>query len=255
MNEIPYAKKKRTSYENFAAQCPWCGEESVFNRATDLKDLNPIAFRTVSCQNLSCGKPFNINGDSVNSAHEMLILDCHELLHLKHYMNCALTLAQAHEVFFSLFLRVELLYKPFAADPNKDIDHLNRLIEQLADKVKTQTFGPMRALFLRQLISGSSPKTLTEAEAAISALEDHPRDPGDVELDSLSDKELVVLIKAIKRTTVGRLRNQVVHKRAYRPTREEVELALKETRSTLFPLTQRLNLYDDINWYMALNGA
>jgi hypothetical protein len=103
MATTPYARSHRASYENFTAECPWCGQESIFNRATDLEDLRPIAFRTVSCLNLRCGELFNINGDSVNSRHEMLIFDCHDLLEQKHYMNCILILAQAHEVFFSLF--------------------------------------------------------------------------------------------------------------------------------------------------------
>jgi hypothetical protein len=250
MNEIPYAEKKRTSYENFVAECPWCGNESIFNRATDLKDLSPIAFRTVACLNPECGKPFNINGDSVNSAHETLVFDCYELLQLKHYMNCILTQAQAYEVFFNLFFRIELLYKPFATDPDKDMDRLNGLAEQLAKKVENHTFGPMRALFLHQLVSGSAPKTLDESEMAIAALNDRPKDPRDIEFDSLSDTELAGILKTLKATKINKLRNQVVHKRAYRPTREEAESALEETRSIIFPLTQRLGLYDDINWYM-----
>jgi hypothetical protein len=252
MNEILYAERKRTSYENFAAECPYCGEESIFNRATDLKDLAPIAFHTVSCLSPTCGRPFNINGDSLNSAHEMLLFDCYDLLERKHYMNCILTVAQAYEVFFSLVLRVELLYKPFAADPDQDIDHLNPLAEQLADKLKNHTFVPMRALFLQQLVSGASPNTLAEAEALIAALDNRPKDPSDVQLESLPDKQLVALLKAVKATTINTLRNQVVHKRAYRPTREEVKLALEESESLLFPLTQRLGLYDDINWYVAI---
>ena len=87
----------------------------------------------------------------------MLVLDSNELLSHKHYMNCIITLAQAHEVFFSLFLRVELLYKPFAKDDIQDVDHLNRLSEQLAEKVKKHTFARMRALFLRQLVLGVHP--------------------------------------------------------------------------------------------------
>lgn len=252
MNEILYAEKKRTSYENFVAQCPWCGQESIFNRASDLKDLRPIASRTVSCLNPACGKPFIINGDSVNSAPEMLVFDCYELLQLKHYMNCILTLAQAYEVLFNLFFRVELLYKPFATDPNKDIDRLNGLAQRLTKKVQNHTFGPMRALFLRQLVSGSAPRTLDESEVAIAALDDRPKDPRDIEFDSLSDTELAGILKALKATKINKLRNQVVHKRAYRPTREEAELALEETRLIIFPLTQRLGLCDDIYWYVAL---
>jgi len=250
MSATPYAKIRRTSYENFVAQCPWCEQESIFNRATDLKDLSPIAFRTVSCLNPACAKPFNINGDSLNSAHEMLVFDCYELLQLKHYMNCILTLAQAYEVFFSLFLRVELLYKPFAHDMGKDINHLSRLTEQFSENVKERTFAPMRALFLRQFIDGPRPANLAEAEAAIAGLEDHPSNPKDAELEALGDRQLVVLLKAVKRTAINILRNRVVHKQAYRPTREEAEAALQEARSLLFPLTNCLGLYDDINWYM-----
>jgi hypothetical protein len=246
MSAIPYAKIKRTSYENFVAQCPWCEQESIFNRATDLKDLSPIAFRTVSCLNPACGKPFNINGDSVNSAHEMLVLDCYELLQLKHYMNCILSLAQAYEVFFSLFFRVELLYKPFGADPDQELSHLNRLSEELHEKIKEHTFTRMRALFLQHIVTGSRPANLAEAEAAIAGLEDHPSDPKDAELEALGDKQLVALLKAVKSTAINTLRNRVVHKQAYRPTREEAE----EARSLLFPLTSRLGLYDDINRYM-----
>jgi hypothetical protein len=47
------------------------------------------------------------------------------------------------------------------------------------------------------------------------------------------------------------LRNQVVHKSAYRPTLDEVNDALKETREILFPLGQLLDIRsDDLNWYM-----
>lgn len=250
MSEIPVVRIKQASYENIVAECPWCCRENIFNRASDLHTFEPIAGRDVSCQSVNCGKSFRIVGDSVNNPHEMLILDCYELLERKHYMNCILTLAQAYEVFFSLFLRVELLYKPFARDKGKDVNHLNRLAERLSEKVKRHSFVPMRALFLRQIIAEPRPANLAEAEAVISELEDCPSDPKDAELEALGDEQLVALLKAVKSTTINTLRNQVVHRQAYRPTREEAEAALKEARSLLFPLTSRLGLYHDINWYM-----
>lgn len=253
MAETPYAKKKRTSYENFAAQCPWCEEESIFNRASDLNDFNPIAFRTVMCLNPSCGKSFNINGDSVNSAHEMLILDCYELLSHKHYMNCILTVTQAYEVFFSLFLRVELLYKPFAVDPEKDIDQLNNLAKKLAKKIERYSFWQMRALFLRQITCSDIPKNVKEAKEIIEAL--CPCEPRNTEIESLSDEKLIALTKALKAVKVNKLRNKIVHKQAHRPTQKEAESALKKARSILFPLSKRLGLYDDINWYMPRKNA
>lgn len=248
----PTVRIARSSYENVYVQCPWCGQEIVFNRATDLRDLRPIGFRTVSCLNQQCGKPFSINGDLVNSAQEMLVFDSCELLQAKHYMSCILTLTQAYEVLFNLFLRVELLYKPFAADPDKDRDLLNSLAELLEKEVKDHAFGPMRALFLHQLVSCRSPRTLVEAKAAIEALADfHPEPPSDTELGSLGDKDLVALLKRLRDTDINGLRNSVVHKQAYRPTRTEAETALEKTRAIIFPLTQRLDLHDDPNWYMS----
>ena len=32
----------RTSYENFAVECPWCQKESIFNRRSDLQTCDPI---------------------------------------------------------------------------------------------------------------------------------------------------------------------------------------------------------------------
>jgi hypothetical protein len=162
MSNIPIASKKRTTYENFVAECPWCGKESIFNRASDLRTFEPIAGRDVSCQSVDCGKPFRIVGDSVNNRHEMLIFDCYELIERKHYMNCILSLAQAYEVFFSLYFRVELLYKPFGADRDQELADLNRISEGLHDKIKEHTFTPMRALFLQYTVNGQLPKNLVQ---------------------------------------------------------------------------------------------
>lgn len=244
---IPYANRTWTSYENFEAQCPRCEQKSTFNRATDLKDLNPIDFRTVFCLNAGCRKPFNINNDSINPRHQMLVLDCSELLERKRYMNCILNVAQAYEMFFGLFLRVQLLYKPWARDTERDSAHLNRLADKLRDKIKEYTFARMRALFLRQLIADPKPANLTEAETAVASLD--PSEPKDAEIEALADKNLVALLKRVKRTGINTLRNQVVHKEAYRPPRKEAEEALDEARLLLFQLTRRLDLADDINHY------
>jgi hypothetical protein len=183
----------------------------------------------------------------------MLIFDCYELIERKHYMNCILSLAQAYEVFFSLFFRVELLYRPFAFDPDQEMADLNSLSKELHGKIKKYTFAPMRALFLSYIGASHPPKTLAEASSVVSALPNNPKDPSDAAIESHSDVKLVSLLKALKRTNINTLRNQIVHQRAYRPTREQVGEALEETRSILFPLTSRLKLYDEINWYMKRN--
>ena len=247
---ILIAKNRRPSYENFVVECPVCGYECIFNRASDLRTFEPIEGLNVSCLNKSCGKPFRLVSDTVNEPHEMLIYDCYELLERKHYMNCILSLAQAYEVFFSLFLRVELLYKPFAATPAHDLADLNRLSEKLGEKIKDHTFNRMRALFLQQITARHSPANLGEAAAIIADFPKFPGEPKDSAIEALKDAKLVSLLKDLKTTTVHTLRNRIVHKHAYRPTRDEVEAALEDARSILFPLTSHLGLHDDVNWYM-----
>ena len=68
---------------------------------------------------------------------------------------------------FEIFLEVELLWKPFAADPIKDIGQLNRLERTLREKVERKTFTPMRNLFLRVATHGPTPNNLDQAELAI----------------------------------------------------------------------------------------
>jgi hypothetical protein len=252
MSDIPIARIKRASYENVMADCPWCDRESTFNRASDLCTFELIAGRDVSCQSIDCGKLFRIVSDSVNPPHEMLIFDCHELVERKHYMNCILSLTQAYEVFFSLFFRVELLYKPFWADPNRECDALNELAEELHKEIKNHTFHRMRKLFLQHMVNRHSPKDLAEAKRVVAALPKKPSDPADADIENLGDAKLVPLLKALRDTTIHKLRNNIVHKQAYRPTREEAEEAFKDTKAILFPLAHYLDLRDgDINSYMS----
>jgi len=249
MSDIPVVAGKRTTYENFIVDCPMCGRESVFNRASDLGTFEPIAGRDVACLDSGCGKPFRIVSDSINDAYEMFIFDCYELRDRKHYMSCILSLAQAYEVFFGLFFRVELLYKPFGADSNRKLADLNRVAEDLHDKLKEHTFARMRALFLQHVVARHSPRSVAEAATIVAGLPCRPGDPKDALIEALYDQKLVPLLKAIKTTKIHTLRNQVVHQRAYRPTRQEVEVAIEEARSILFPLGAYFNLHDEINWY------
>lgn len=247
---IPLAEETRVSYENFAATCPFCHIESIFNRASDLKTFSLIDSRDVVCLNQDCGKTFRITGDIVNAVHEMLIYDCYELIDRKHYMSCILNLAQAYEVFFGLYFRVELLYKPFGSDKKQDIDQFNQAANLLYRKIQKYTFAPMRSLFLRHLIEGQELRSLSESEELINKLPKTPQDIREKDIDSIRKPELVPLLRGLKTTQINILRNDVVHKAAYRPMREEVESSLAEARSLLFPLTYILDLKEDVNWYM-----
>ena len=253
------SESKRTSYENFTAECPWCHKESIFNRASDLRTFEPVAGRDVSCMNGDCGRPFRIVGDVVNPAHEMLILDCHELIESKHYMNCILSLAQAYEMLFNLYFQVSLLYKPYAEDSNRDLDELNRLSTRLLAKTRRHAFSDSRALFLQLVVAGQGPHDLHGAGTAISQIPKKPAYkpglPGDAAIEGVEDTNLIPLLKALKKTRINEVRNKIVHKSAYRPTAKEAQKYLKETEAALFALTQFLNLHDDINLYMMMADA
>ncbi len=250
MTDIPEAKKTNPTFENITAECPWCGKENIFNRASDLKTFEVIASRIVKCQNTQCGKHFNISGDAINPAYEMLVIDCSDLIDQKHYMQCILSLSQAYEVFFSLFLRVELLYRPYNADPNSDWNRLDVLKVRLYQKIQRRTFVSMRNLFLRQALSGARPRTLNEAESVINNLPDSPSEPEDSEIDAITDRRPLEFLRALKVTKINELRNRVVHKDAYRPTLEEVESAWEEAKKILFPLGNHFDLYDDVAYYI-----
>jgi len=252
MDDILTVKIKDADYENISAECPFCKNMNIFNRASDLQTFDPIGSRDVSCASSYCGKRFNIIGDSVNSAHEMLINNCNQLMESKRYMNCIIDLCMAYEVFFNLFFRVELIYKPFSTSPKRDLACCNSLLRALNKKIRYHTFNPMRSLFLWYMVTGKTPKSMAEAKDVI---EKFPNDPRSVEpmaecFEKLKNKKIENILKAIKTTDINKLRNKVAHKQAYRPKREKVEETLKETKDILFPLSGHLQLYDDINWYI-----
>ena len=249
---IPKALHKHPNYENFSAQCPYpdCAKWNIYNRASDLRTFELISNMEVTCQNPQCGRPFTIGGDLVNPAWQMLISDCEVLKGEKRYAYCVLNLAQAFEVFFSLYFRVELLYRPFVRDGNHDIERLNRLFILLYSSVKDYTFGPMCSAFISSVLRRQNYSSLMEAEDAMSQALSCPKMPSDERIRSYPDSGLASLLLELKDTKVPSLRNNVVHKHAYRPTVDEVEQCIKETAHLLYGLDSKLGtLVDDINWY------
>lgn len=249
MKEIPYSTNQQPNYENFIAECPWCTEENIFNRRDDLKTYEPIACQVVRCSNKSCRKEFKINSDSINSAYEMLIFRCYELIQKKQYMNCALSIAQAYEVFFNLYLRVEFLYKPFSRQQERDITELNKTAKLLNKKIERYSYWQMRSLFLRLILLDPKPQNLIESKQVIS--EFSPCDPMTNEIESSKlNQELKELLVSLKNVKINNIRNKVVHKKAYRPSKTEIDIALTEARKVLFGLNRHLKLYDEPNWYI-----
>src|SRR5207248_2223257 len=86
-----------STYENIYADCPHCGYQNIFNRASDLKTFEPIAGRDVACTNSDCRRPFRIVSDRINPAHQALLFDCADMLRRKQYMQCVLAVAQSYE--------------------------------------------------------------------------------------------------------------------------------------------------------------
>jgi hypothetical protein len=153
-------------------------------------------------------------------------------------------------VFFALYLRVELVFKPWAADPDRDDSALNRLLRLLRAKIENHGFNKLRAIVALRVAEAHPPKNVTEAEAAIKGLGADAFGPlSRIDLKSLPDKVTGDLLKSLMATNIGSLRNGVVHKQAHRPTLDEARRALDEARNILFPLGSRLDLRDDPNWY------
>ena len=245
---LPPSRAKHAGYENVVSECPWCRCECIFNRASDLRTFEPIFGRDVSC--MGCDKLFRLISDSVNERHEQLLFDCDELLERKQYMNCIISVTQSYEMFFGLYLRVAFLYRPFSSDWNAaSLNHMNQVSEQLRKKVRKCAFWDMRAIFLRQVTAPSPPVNLVEAAEIIKTLDCKSPCPKEGDLRAVSDTKVANLLINLKKTTVNTLRNKVVHKIAYRPTRAKAENAVEEARSILLPLTNCLDLHDDVHWY------
>lgn len=238
------------TYENIRAECPWCRRLSIFNRCSDLDDFSAIANRTVQCLRSDCGKRFVIIGDSVNEAFEMLVFDTYELIDSKRYMAAVLNLAQAHEVFLSTWLRVFVAYRPYARSTDQGLGELNRRLEELYEATRRLPFGKLRAVFLNLATRDDGPASLAEAARVITEIPTLVGDPGDAELKACADSKLRALLLKLKSSTVHELRNRVVHQRAYRASRDEAVAGLESTREVLFGLAGRLDVHDDLNWYL-----
>ena len=255
MNEqLLVARAERTTYENIEAACPNCGRTCVLNRRSDLKTRMPVAGKEVPCT--ECGTHFWLTGDTVNASYESILYDCVDLLRLKRYMLSVVGACQAYEMFFGLYLRVELVYEPFGRECQGEqwppIESLNDLSKALRRKVKGRAFDKLRARFLRQVICEAPPLSCQDAELAIDSLArtDRWKRPKQVQIQNASVSEtLKPLLLGVAKTKVHELRNKVVHQRGYRPSREEAESAVNEASSLLFPLGSKLELREDINWY------
>lgn len=251
-SQLPLALNRLPTYEAFSGQCPICERWSTFNRISDLQTLTLINPMKIRCQFPDCGSDFIIKGDLANPAWQMLILDCEELKHQKRYMYCILNLAQAFEMYFALYFRVQLLYKPFALEKLHDIEHLNRCHTSLFESTKKSAFYGLRNMFINSILQSHSCSTLSQSDLEIGKLISMKNDPGDTAISTYSDHSMALLLRELRQFNIGELRNDVVHKYAYRPRIEEVEKAVDETARILYAFDHRFGiLADDANHYFA----
>lgn len=248
-----YATETEATYENFIAVCPTCGHRNVYNRATDLKTFEAISFRVVVCEQPECHAEFNINNDRINPAHQGVLFDCCELMASKRYMQATLAISQAYEMLFSHGLRVEVLYRPFKREGTADLKNLGLVSDRLYGAIAKLTFEPMRRLFLDVAVRSPGLMSLADSEAWIDAIPTFGRGISEVKkarIDAVNDTPLRNLLAGLASVQVHKLRNRVVHKAGYRPTRQEVQACLDEANTIIHGLTSRLKLSGDANWYL-----
>lgn len=232
------------NYETVTVTCDRCQAMCIFSRIDDLAETMPISGRRVRC--FECGEEFWINGDTVSSPYEFLIADAREHFRAKRYMPAIASLAQAWEVFFAACAVSTYVFRPFfAASPmDRDVDELNSLHRQLYQEIRSFTWFPMRNLALNMLLRDPQPSNATEAATHIAQLRSFGNQPSPMQVTAIVDVRLRETLEALSDLRIGRLRNHVVHKHAYRPTRAEVEPCMTSEISTLYRVKHRLGVGD-----------
>lgn len=232
------------NYETVSAKCEHCQSLCIFSRIDDLRETMPISGRRVGCPH--CDKQFWINGDTINSAYQFLVDDAKDHFRIKRYMPAIASLAQAWEVFFAACTLSTYVYRPFfsAAAVDRDVDELNRLYRELHEAIKSFTWFPMRNLVLNMLLVEPHPATIVDATAHIAQLSAFANEPSPRAISAVADTRKRETLEGLAALTVGRLRNNVVHKHAYRPTRAEVEPCLTSEISILYRVKHRLGVGD-----------
>lgn len=236
-------------YENVISTCPHCNKKNTFNRRDDLGNDICISYAEVICSYEDCSRTYAINGDNINSIPEALLFECYTLISQKQYMATALTITQAYEAFFYLYIKVNLIYHPYWQEMERDLDKLNSAMTKLNKKLERASYWTLKGMFFRVLCMRKPPNNLSGSLDIIEKL--GAIIPMEHELEHLS-VQVIAHIHSIQANKSNSLRNKVVHKIAYRPSLTEVEELLKEARETIFGLGHLLNIHDEISFYSGI---
>jgi hypothetical protein len=237
-------------YENVTALCPRCGRRNVYNRVTDIGHVDAIDSHHLACQAPACGDSFWVRGDLVNTAYAMLLLDSCDFVREKRYMQAVLAATTAYELFFAHFLRVELLYRPLRRDESSvddEIGWLDAAAARLRAKTARHTFEPMRRIFLRAALDNVAPATLVAAAAYVDAI---PAKPSvvlrtDIEQLDATDEPRRGLLLGVWDAKIADLRNNIVHKGAYRPSLAETQTAVEDACTIINSLSAHFKMRRD----------
>jgi hypothetical protein len=238
------ARDVQHSYENVEAQCPHCGEWSVYNIATDIRPKPPVVSGEVVCRKATCGQPFRLIGNA-NHPFEHLLWDAQRLLEENRHMPAVLMAAQAFEVFSGFYARRVLFYIPGKSEP--DFRAVEPLAKRLDNAIDDFAFKRMVNLLLNLVIWSPRPSTFLESARLLSRLRALTQEPADSALSAHPNNALVPLLLAVKRSQVGPLRNRVVHNEAYRPSKSEATAVVMEAGDLLFPLSVHLGLFAEFD--------
>lgn len=253
----PDAYNIKPSYENIAATCPKCGNETVFNRASDIKSPKKISRKNVVCG--ICGKEYVINMDRIDPAHIMFLENSLEFIKEKKYMNSVLSTCLAYECFFKLYLNVQISMKTFGEEEGKPgnnrIDSLKRMNDlgrDIENETKKLSFNPMRNIVLWHMLEFGHPhQSFEDARKTLCNLiaksQKKPKNGKEVEI---SCKNRAEVFKYINETNINETRNKIAHKLAYRPTRDEAEELLEEAEKALEGSCGIFDLDEEINSYV-----
>jgi hypothetical protein len=197
---------------------------------------------------LSCSQQFWINCDVVNTPYEFLIEDAREHFKIKRYMPAIASLAQAWEVFFAHFAWGRYVYAPFFASERyrRDVNDLKDLSSRLTTLTDKFTFFPMRNLLIHTVARDIRPRTMPDALTAIDLIKTDRfgNDPPAALYARVADGKMRELLEQTHEVTVGELRNNVIHKHAYRPRRAEVEPCITNEIDVLRRLKREVGVLD-----------
>ena len=224
------ARISKADYETVAVTCDHCGAECVFNRRENFTNIGPYAGENVACPH--CHRDFRMIGDTINPPYELFISAAREYFRGKRYMLATANIGQAWELFFFTFAGGKYLYRPFFLSPmgKRDLDRLNALHCHLDQALRKFTFNPLRNLLVNTVVQAVAPQTLDEAAQAIDkiASANLGADPSPSVISTVADPDIRQVLECLLALSIGNLRNRVLHHRAYRPLRAEVDHCLED---------------------------